>query len=340
MKTRRLFHPASLVVALIVAVIGLIAWRVICPDKFTAQARLYVSALPPKLSLALQTVESAESAGDYKRFQSSQQQMLLSAMVLNAALRDENVARYRMIRDHADPIEWLKEQIKVDFVAGSEVMEISLSGDDPVEIAGIVNAVMRAYVDEVANFETTRRSDRHERLRTIQEKYRKVLDECRKKLRALSDVAVGDDRLRITGLQKADLLRLHQALWSERLDLQLKRTEAEALLAPRKKAAGPAPDRVRTELEQLEERIAGLVAQEKFADERLEEMSREIRKQSEHEPEQEQLRAEIAQIEDVYRKLGSEIEALNVELQAPPRVRVIENATPPLTRGSAFSLGR
>jgi hypothetical protein len=38
---------------------------------------------------------------------------------------------------------------------------------------------------------------------------------------------------------------------------------------------------------------------------------------------------EIAQLEDVSRKVGAEVEALNVELAAPARIRIIENAVPP-----------
>ena len=35
-------------------------------------------------------------------------------------------------------------------------------------------------------------------------------------------------------------------------------------------------------------------------------------------------------MEDVYRKVGAEVEALNIELDAPARIRVVEDAVPPL----------
>ena len=53
----------------------------------------------------------------------------------------------------------LQEKLRVEFVSGSEVMEISLSGRDPEEIAGIVNAVKKAYMDEVVNVALTRRTE-------------------------------------------------------------------------------------------------------------------------------------------------------------------------------------
>ena len=41
---------------------------------------------------------------------------------------------------------------------------------------------------------------------------------------------------------------------------------------------------------------------------------------------------EVAQMQDVADKAGAEVEALNVELEAPPRIRLIEEATVPQTR--------
>jgi hypothetical protein len=131
-------------------------------------------------------------------------------MVLHTALQEEElrhvkVSNSRMVFGQVDPISWLKDNLTVDFVAGSEVMEIALSGDDAYEVAGIVNAVTRAY---------------------------------------------------------------------------------------------------------------------------------------ERELEREPLRTEITQLEEMSRKLGAELEVLNGELEAPPRVRRIEDAVPPLTRGSFPNLGR
>ena len=56
-----------------------------------------------------------------------------------------------MIREQVDPVEWLQEKLKVEFISGSEVMEIALAGSDPEELAAIVNAVKNAYMDEVVN---------------------------------------------------------------------------------------------------------------------------------------------------------------------------------------------
>ena len=85
-----------------------------------------------------------------RSYQNTQQALVMSQLVLNAALQESNVAAYRMVREQADPVAWLRDTLSVEFAAGSEVMEISLSGSDPEELAGLVNAVKKAYMDEVA----------------------------------------------------------------------------------------------------------------------------------------------------------------------------------------------
>ncbi len=130
-------------------VCGPAAWFLVPPAKFKAQARLQVAAQPPKV--LFRTVETGHEREDYRRYQNTQQTLVKSQLALNAALQDKEVSKYRMIREQVDPIAWLQENLKVEFIAASEVMEISLSGDNPHELAGIVNAVKKAYIDEVVN---------------------------------------------------------------------------------------------------------------------------------------------------------------------------------------------
>ena len=137
---------------------GPAAWFLVPPAKFKAQARLQVAAHIPKV--LYQTVETEALGGeDYKRYQTTQLTLVKSQLALNAALQDKEVSKYRMIRQQFDPIFWLQENLKVEFLSGSEVMEISLSGDNPEELAGIVNAVKKAYMEEVVNVDLKRRTE-------------------------------------------------------------------------------------------------------------------------------------------------------------------------------------
>jgi uncharacterized protein involved in exopolysaccharide biosynthesis len=335
MRIRKRFELVSFLLALILAGGGYAVWK-LYPGKFKAQARLQVATQVPRI--LFQTVETAIE-DDYKRYQNTQLTLVKSQLVLNAALRDSGVRTYRMIREQVDPIAWLQDNLKVEFIAGSEVMEIALSGDDPNEVVGLVNAVQKAYMDEVVNFDRKLRRDRYDRLKKIKDRYRDNLKERRGALRNLTETGEGDDRLRVAGLEGAEWLRLYQGLWTQRVDLQMERAEAEARLARCKTAAGSATDPVRKEIERLEGRLADLIAREKVLDERREQMAHRVRKAADQEPKREELKDGIAPIEDVYRKVAAEVEALNVELEAPPRVRLIEEAAPSKPRGGVINAG-
>ena len=62
-----------------------------------------------------------------------------------------------MIREQARPAEWLAENLQVQFLQGTEVLQISLEGQDPEELARLVNAVTNTYIEEVANGDQKRR---------------------------------------------------------------------------------------------------------------------------------------------------------------------------------------
>ena len=76
---------------LLAGIAGPAAWYLI-PLSYKAQARLQVAAQPPKI--LFKTVETEDLGGDeYKRYQSTQQTLVKSQLVLGAALRDPKVSR-------------------------------------------------------------------------------------------------------------------------------------------------------------------------------------------------------------------------------------------------------
>jgi capsular exopolysaccharide synthesis family protein len=408
----------ALGVALLLAgVAGPAAWLLV-PMSYRAQARLQIATLPPKV--LFQTVETQNSGGDYKRYQSTQQTLVKSHLVLAAALRDPKVARYKMIRDQDDPIEWLREKLKVDFVSGSEVMEISLSGGNPEEIAGLVNAVKKAYMDEVVNVDLKRRTERFDHLKKIRETYAELLKKKRDTMRKLAEAVGSDDRQTLALRQQYAMEHLHY-LQKERLDIQSQRRRLEAELklvrpggAGEAPAESPAPseeeidrlvdqhpavldlaDQLAERQRQLDAQRADLrrIARQHAADpavraldhavkglrELLDRRRREVRPEvirqarrqavveegSQGEDLGQELtmlaelerrlddeiksiavvnqsltvntldlqssQDEVAQMESVATKVAQEVEALDVELGAPPRIRLIDDATVPRT---------
>jgi uncharacterized protein involved in exopolysaccharide biosynthesis len=328
--TRKRSRLISLLLALIVTGVGFLIWE-LTRARYTARARLLVAAAVPKV--LFQTVETEGRSDDYRRYQLTQVALVKSQFVLNAALHasDGKVNAYRTIQEQADPIAWLQDNLKVDFVSGSEVMEIALSGDRPSDIAGIVNAVKNAYMEEVANKDANQRSDRHTKLKKIKDNYAVILKERQDTIRKLSE-SVGSDGL-IAGVRKDVLSRLYYDLGSQRVQLKLERAEAETLLGRRRKTAGDATGSARKEIEQIEDRLAILGAREAVLAEELKQTANVMSAVNVFNSiDLTSVQDEISQMRDAAQKVGAEIEKLNIELEAPSRIRPIEDAGPPTRR--------
>jgi polysaccharide biosynthesis transport protein len=420
LKALRRRQTLALGMALLcVGVAGPAAWFLVPSAKFKAQARLQLVATPPKV--LFRTVDTDTTGDDYKRYQNTQLTLVKSQLVLNGAISDKAVSKYRMIRAQVDPIAWISENLKSEFVNASEVMEISLSGDDPVEIAGIVNAVKKAYMEEVVNVDTKRRADRFAKLRTIKEQYAEILKERRDRLRKNAE-AVGSDDKDTLALRQQYAMEHMAWLTKELLDIQSGIRKSEARIktevrpeeSPEERASDTHSKADIDALVDQDPNVARLVGQLAYEEARLSKHSeymrqssrggltdpsvkklkldvaatakllknqraelrpiivRELRGQDRNEKVtssnaeqqnlsmllevEERLKVEIKSVSDANRSLNvktldlsalheevtqlqgtasqvsTEVEAITVELQAPPRVRTIEDAVPPLSR--------
>ena len=205
---------------------GPAAFFLVPPAKFKAQAQLHVASQAPKV--LFHTVETDVNE-DYRRYQNTQQALVTSQWALNAALQDREVSTYRMVREQVDPIAWLKANLKVEFIAASEVMEISLSGDDAQELAGIVNAVKQAYIEEVVNKDAKERAERRDTLQKLKEKYGEILKERRATLRKLAQ-AVGTDDRQTMGYRQQIAMEHLAYIRKDLLDVQSQKRRLQARL--------------------------------------------------------------------------------------------------------------
>ena len=406
------------VAILAAGVCGPAAWFLVPSPKFRAQAVLQVAAQPPQV--LFRTVETQGGGNDYIRYQKTQLGLVKSRFALNAALQEEGVKKYRMLRDLEDPIKWLQDTLEVSFVAESELMEIALSGNLPEELAGLVNAVKKAYMDEVVNVEHKRRLERHDTLKRLSKQYADTLKGRRETLRRLAE-SVGSDNRETLAIQQQFAIEHLAAVKKELLEVQSQKRKAEALLKTRRLESFQetvAPTVSNAEVDRLIEqdpKICALSAnlanmQQRLASESAH--SKQVARNSAMDPVLNGLRAEvaslkkslareraairpivmirqiqnpdtdapvsqdvetrqqlamledleqrlngdikslsegnhsltvntfglqeiqddIAQIQEAANKIGSEVEALNVELGAPPRIRVVEDAVVPRTR--------
>jgi len=146
-------------IAILLAICIFVGWRLLSP-KYTARSYVYLAyQKEPMLSSNAQPTYENE----YELFKNTQMQYFNSFFVLSAALHKPEgspISRLPILKKQDDPVAWLKRHLSVSSPRHSQIIEISLSADDPDEAADIVTAVVDAYKSEVIDVEMDRRRQR------------------------------------------------------------------------------------------------------------------------------------------------------------------------------------
>jgi len=205
---RRFQTPPVLVIGVAAAVVSVaMVWFSWPPAKHAARSLVHLARAPPKILF-----DVGENK-DLETYRSSRAALLLkSRFILNAALGEPDVRRLRLVTERPDPVQWLEEEIKVDFSTGPEVLRISLQGDHPKELEILVNAVARAYLNEIVNKEQNQKHSRLEVLRTLHRKYDEKIQTRKQNLRDLA---------RAVGSGTSSSLEPKRTLASKQLDLTM-----------------------------------------------------------------------------------------------------------------------
>ncbi|HEX5270016.1 MAG TPA: polysaccharide biosynthesis tyrosine autokinase [Gemmataceae bacterium] len=156
--------------------------------KYTAFAQIHMASVPPWL--VAKNVDTPEGRSEFGTFQKTQATRLKGRLVLNTTLARDDVKRLRLVREQADPITWLEDELKVEAPDGSEVMTVSLSANDPNEPLTLVQGVVKSYEEQVVNTERDRRQARVHELEGIYTKtdtqLRQDKEEYRRRVEKLS----------------------------------------------------------------------------------------------------------------------------------------------------------
>ncbi|MGO8691889.1 MAG: hypothetical protein ACLQLG_19890 [Thermoguttaceae bacterium] len=131
--------------------------------RYTATAYLRVSREEPYVVFPA----AAAAGADYAFYKRTQMELMKTRFVLAAALRKPDVERLPCLRQgpaRRDPAGWLAGQLRIDSPGDAEIVRVSLSGDDAEAAAALVNAVVHAYLEEVAGTEMEKRTKQLDRL--------------------------------------------------------------------------------------------------------------------------------------------------------------------------------
>ena len=117
-----------------------------------------------------------------------------------AALRDPNLKNRACIRRQDEKhtaVEWLTDEVHVDFPGKNNagVIQVSATEPDREDAAAIVNAVVSAYWNEVVNFEQQQQQKRLTELQKLHaEKEIEVRNKREQLKRELENIGAGDDQ--------------------------------------------------------------------------------------------------------------------------------------------------
>ncbi|PQO38080.1 polysaccharide biosynthesis tyrosine autokinase [Blastopirellula marina] len=221
---RRRWLPAfSIGIVLATAGVAL-AWVLDVPE-YTTRAMLRISSSQGSL-----LKQDGEKTGDFDVYKLTHRQLLRGPFVINAALRDPEVAKLPVIKEKVDPVSWLQGALSVNFPDNAEIMEVKLSGESPQSISKIVNAVVQAYMDEVVDAEANMRRSR---LSSLERAYSETENELRSKrseFRRLADTLGTGDTASLSLVQQ-NALQQFAALRSELTRVQLDLLRAKGKLA-------------------------------------------------------------------------------------------------------------
>jgi capsular exopolysaccharide synthesis family protein len=208
LKALRRRWPSALVAALACAAGITFAVAQLLPQpKHIARSLLQISNVTPKIFFP--TGDNQPSPFD--RYQRTQIVLVKSRLVLGAALRQPAVARLESIKSKADPALWLEKTIKADFALGPEILSISLSGDDPEELVTIVNAVAKAYTDEIVDKDHHAQQARLKELKKINTEYSAKVQAKQQALREAALAAGSRDSKNLIWKQQLTMQQLAQA---------------------------------------------------------------------------------------------------------------------------------
>ena len=148
---RRRWLLATCVGIVVGGIAGTVLWFQF-PESSSATALFQVSN--EQQSIAFDVNNQNQNFDILKKTQLA---LLRSYFVLNAAVRPPGIASLSIFAKQGDPVEWLQGNLRVDFPQQGEILSISLVGSPPEDLVELIDAIAKAYRDEVIYEEKQRR---------------------------------------------------------------------------------------------------------------------------------------------------------------------------------------
>jgi len=175
--TSLLLYKKTIFVSFALVVIPSLAmlWHSITP-QYTARGQIRVRSLAPRL--VFQTDDNG-TIPNYEYYVNTQAGLLRNPTVLQRVLDQSNVRRTRWYHKHSTndgqpPVAQLASALNIQYIPKTEIIEVSMTGDDPQDVAVIINTTLEEY----AKYARENMDRFHDKiLQAIEEEYNALQDE-------------------------------------------------------------------------------------------------------------------------------------------------------------------
>lgn len=188
--------------------------------RYSSYAEIRITNTQPILGTKL----GSSSQESLESFKSLQRHHLLSRDVINRALSDREVAKLPEVSDQVDPVSWLRGELSVKIVGGTDYIVVSLRGENPKSLKLIIDAVIKEYLIEVALDETKYTDATRNRLKELHREAEseylesvrnwkaadKLTEEQKVTVQRLEGIREEVDRLRLSQIQAEGELKFLQ----------------------------------------------------------------------------------------------------------------------------------
>lgn len=276
----------------------------------TSTPECYVTALfrVSREQARLLEGSSSQSNAAWEVFCKTQIALLRSYFVLQAAVRDPEIAALPMIAAADDPVGFLARRLEVGFYPGSEILYVRMGcsrAEESDQAVKIVNAVAKAYEEEVLF------KDRQRQLATtdlLARSHEKIKEEIRRRM---------EDYLEIS--QSAGFAEGGAGQVAQQLDMRrLERVEEELM---------------RLENAFVELQTSGKTGNVRFFDERIaqlskrqQELEKRIMERSQSSVDLSERRRELEQLHRMAADMSTKLGLMEIEANAPQRIELIQPA--------------
>jgi capsular exopolysaccharide synthesis family protein len=136
---KRRWRPAIFLGLVLGILATVVTWHLF-PSKYLAYVFLEVLNDEPKVLSEKQRSNNQQD----KTYQNSQAAIAKSRLVLGRAVSE--TSDLSIVRAVADPVAWLEDEATAAFIENTDILKISVPGDNPTELATLVKAITKAYL--------------------------------------------------------------------------------------------------------------------------------------------------------------------------------------------------